>query len=87
MYENTFYPTITKTSRITCTSATVIDYIWTNILPLHRKITTAVMVDCVADHLPVVLCAQVNCKTSQENQAINRRRNYSNQNILNFMEE
>ena len=45
------------------------------------------MVDCVADHLPVVLCAQVNCKISQNNQAINRRRNYSNQNILNLMEE
>ena len=87
MYENSFYPTITTPTRITCTSATVIDHVWTNMLPLNRKITTAIMVDCVADHLPVVLCAQVNCKIYQDNQAINRRRNYSNQNILNFMEE
>ena len=38
-----------------------------------KKSPLAVMVDCVADHLPVVLCAQVNCKISQDNQAINRR--------------
>ena len=70
-----------------CTSATVIDHIWTNMLPLNRKITTAILVDCVADHLPVVLCTQVNNKISQDNQAIDRRRNYSHQNNLNFMEE
>ena len=87
VYENSFYPTTTKPTRIICTSATVIDHIWTNMLLLNRKITTAKMVDCVADHLPVVLRAQVNCKISQENQAINRRRNYSNQNSLNFMKK
>ena len=54
---------------------------------VKKKITTAIMVDCVADHLPLVLRAQVNCKISQDNQVINRRRNYSNQNIINFMEE
>ena len=39
MYENSFYPSLTKPTRITCTSATVIGHNWTNMLSLNRKIT------------------------------------------------
>ena len=32
MYENSFYPAITKPTRFTATSATVLYHMWTNIL-------------------------------------------------------
>ena len=52
MYEHSFFPTITKPIRIT-SSATVLDHIWTNVF--NSKMSSSILTDCVADHLPVTL--------------------------------
>ena len=56
MYEHSFFPTITKPTRITASSATVLDHIWTNVF--NSKMSSNILTDCVADHLPVILCLE-----------------------------
>ena len=63
LYENSFYPAITKLTRFTATSATVLDHMWTNIL--NKKLASAVMVDCEAVHLPILLCVQLHNPPTQ----------------------
>ena len=57
MYEHKFYPTINKPTRITTNSATLIDHIWTDIS--HCKISSGILVDCIADHLPILQSVQL----------------------------
>ena len=52
MYERKLYPTINKSTRITTNSATLIDHIWTDLS--HCKISCKILVDCIADHLPIL---------------------------------
>ena len=52
MYERKLYPTINKQTRFTTNSATVINHIWTDIS--HCKIFCGILVDCIADHLPIL---------------------------------
>ena len=51
MFSYYYYPLINHPTRITDTSATCIDHIWTNIKDRH--ITSGIFTDEIADHLPV----------------------------------
>ena len=57
IYEHKLYPTINKPTRITKNSANLIDHIWTDIS--HCKISNEILVDCIADHLPILQSVQV----------------------------
>ena len=50
MFSHYFYPVINHPTRITDTSATCIDHIWTNVR--DRPITSGIFTDKIADHLP-----------------------------------
>ena len=54
IYEHKFYPTLNKPTRITTNNATLIDHIWTDIS--HCKICCEILIDCIADHLPILQC-------------------------------
>ena len=57
MYTNSFYPIINKPTRITKTTATSIDNIWTNII--DKPITSGIITDCIADHLPTFQLCEI----------------------------
>ena len=57
MYEHKLYPTINKPTRITTNNAALIDHIWTDIL--HCKISCGILVDYIADHLPILQSIQL----------------------------
>ena len=63
MYDHSFYPIINKPTRITQSSSTCIDHIWTNI---HDKnISGAIIIHKMADHLPVIQSTKIiNIKTA-----------------------
>ena len=58
MLESHYIPVINKPTRITDTSATVLDYIWTN---LHlQQIKSGVILNPLSNHLPVCMCLNLN---------------------------
>ena len=63
MYDRSFYPIINKPTRITQSSSTCTDHIWTNI---HDKnISSAIITHKIADHLPVIQSTKTaNIKTA-----------------------
>ena len=83
MFENGFRPLITKPTRITTTSSTAIDHIWTNVY--NSKTCAGIIVDCIADHLPVTQCCQLG--SIKEMAFKKEQRCYSNQNICTFVEK
>ena len=80
MYDHSFYPIINKPTRITQSSSTCIDHIWTNI---HDKnISSAIITHKIADHLPVIQTTKItNIKT-----ALPYTRNFSKRNCTPFNE-
>ena len=50
LYSHMYYPTITRPTRVTNVSATLIDHIWTNDL---NYFTSGIIYTSVSDHLPV----------------------------------
>ena len=62
MTSYSFYPSITKPTRITTKSATLIDNIFTN---SHTKQTAGILVTDISDHLPIFL--STNLSTYKEN--------------------
>ena len=83
MFENDFHPLITKPTRITGTSATAIDHIWSN--AYGCKTNAGILVDCIADHLPVMQCSQIG--TVKELSLNKEKRNFSDKNICIFLQE
>ena len=57
MYDHAVCSMINKPTRITDTTATVLDQIWTNIQPLQAEAFT--LLDPLADHLPVLSCNKI----------------------------
>ena len=51
MFSESFYSLINHPTRITETTNTILDHIWTNIT--DKQILSGIHVDCIADHLPV----------------------------------
>ena len=80
MYDHSFCPIINKPTRITQSSSTCIDHIWTNI---HDKnISSAIITHKIADHLPVIQSTKItNIKT-----ALPYTRNFSKRNCTLFNE-
>jgi len=58
MHENGFYSLFSKPTRITTWNETLIDNAWTNIF--NHSIQKGIIVDSIADHMPVILGIQLN---------------------------
>ena len=82
MFSNSFFPLINKPTRITDTSATVLDHIWTNIY--NTPINTAILVDPISDHLPVIQCTKLDHPINQDIKS--SVRTYSEKNLKRFQE-
>ena len=52
MFNYNFYPLINKPTRITDSSSSAIDHIWTNLS--NTSIKSGIIAHCVADHLTVI---------------------------------
>ena len=63
MCEHKFHPTINKPTRITASSATVIDHIWTD--RFNCEISSGIIMDSLADHLPVIQWVQLKSPQAQ----------------------
>ena len=81
MYDNSYYSLRTKLTRITATSATLIDHFWTNIFNLQTDL--GIFTDCIADHLPLILGVQIN--SPHVNKSPTDQRCFRNSNIAKFM--
>ena len=53
MITNSYKPLITKPTRVTDNSSTLIDHIWTNDMS-YDKIESKVLITDITDHLPVI---------------------------------
>ena len=51
-YAKSFFNSITKPTRVTSTSATLIDHIWTN--NMRENIFNGILYDMTSDHFPVL---------------------------------
>lgn len=72
MYSMSLYPTITKPSRITADSATIIDNIYTNYL--EGKVLSGILINDISDHLPVFVIYDCEFKSMKEEQETRQRR-------------
>jgi len=77
MFSNSLFPTIYKPTRITPTSATLLDNIFTNV---DRQFKCGILISDISDHLPVflTLCSQDQSTNEQENIAYKRCINENN---------
>ena len=82
MYANNFYPLITKPTRVSPTSATLIDNILTNAAYFHSS--CGVLVTDLTDHFPV-FCKSYMSPPKEEDTS--KFRNFSNNNIINFISQ
>jgi len=57
MFDHSFFSCITKPTRITPTTVTVLNQIWINIF--NKRTGSGIIVDCIADHLPVAFCVEL----------------------------
>ena len=73
LYTNAFYPTISKPTRVTDHSATLLDNIITNIT--GYCITSGVLYNDISDHFPVCNLLQINSKITKKFAYIFRRMN------------
>ena len=81
MLEGHYFPVINKPTRITDTSATVLDHIWTNLH--HQHIKSGVILNSLSDHLPVYMCFNLNKQNLYRPQ---QKRSFTPQNITKFNE-
>ena len=58
MSDTSFYSLINKPTRITDTSATILDHVWTNLY--SENIKTGVLLHSISDHSPVLACYYTN---------------------------
>ncbi|KAL7382736.1 hypothetical protein ABVT39_027076 [Epinephelus coioides] len=65
MYSMSLYPLITRPTRITTHSATLIDNIFTNII--DEKITSGIIINDTSNHLPVFATIHSSTGTNKEN--------------------
>ena len=64
MYTMSLYPSITRPTRITKHSATLIDNIFTNVI--DRKIVSGLLINDISDHLPVFTTLQSSTRTKTD---------------------
>ena len=82
MFSHSFYSLINKPTRITDTSSTIIDHIWTN--TYSQPIKSGIILHPISDHMPVIMSTNMN-KISRTNTV--KKRNFTNENIINFNQE
>ena len=80
-----FLPTITKPTRITSSSATLIDHIWCNSMEIfdNKELVSNILIYDISDHLPTMLMYTVKNMKSNDKTKI-QYRDYSNKNIQKF---
>ena len=76
LYTNAFYPTISKPTRVTDHSATLLDNIITNITGYCIK--SGVLYNDISDHFPVFNLIQINSKITKKYAYISKRMNTAN---------
>ena len=81
MYENDFCSMINKPTRMTDTTATVLDQIRTNTQFVETR--AYILVDSVSDHLPILLCSNFASKSTNQKSMI-KNRSFSEANQLLF---
>ena len=57
MFDNSFYPHINQPTRITATSATCIDHIWSNVF--DRDVVCGIISETIADHMITFQCSDI----------------------------
>lgn len=67
MFSVGFLPLINKPTRITSTSATLIDNIWTNDVSVTERSNCGILVEEISDHLPVYCITLINGKNTEQN--------------------
>lgn len=66
------YPLITKPTRITAHSATLLDNIFTNIL--ENSIDSGLLLNDTCDHLPVFMVYETNCHKNKNSNSFKYKR-------------
>ena len=79
MFDHCFYSLISKPTRITSSSATVLDHVWINIY--SHVIKTKILLHPICDHLPLFTCFEAYQHKSIHNSKI---RIFNPENINNF---
>ena len=82
IYSHSLLPNITKPTRVTKNSATLIDNIFSNNLMSSNNILTGILYSDISDHYPVFHIDY--CSGGQHHKQVIRRRDYSQSNIMNF---
>ena len=85
MFENSFFPVINHPTRITDTSATVLDHIWTNIS--NHAIKSGIITSPISDHLPVLACTNIESKQKELCENLTKRRKFASRNYARFNTE
>ena len=84
MYSNSLYPTITRPTRITTHSATLIDNIFTNVW--DRKVHSGLVINDTSDHLPVFATIQSCTRIKKDTTTVKITR-HKTQNAINSLKE
>ena len=79
MFDHCFYSLINKPTRITSSSATVLDHVWTNIYSYVIK--AKILLHPISDHLPLITCFEAYQHKNIYNSKI---RIFNSENINNF---
>ena len=82
MFKNSFISLINHPTRITHTSASALDQIWTN-ANFPADIKSAIISDPISDHLLIITCASTGAPKLQNER---KNRNISPENILKFVD-
>ena len=82
MYSLSLYPLITKPSRITVQSATIIDNIFTNYM--NNTLVSGLLMKDISDHLPVFVIYGCNYVKRKEDNIVRYRRKRTEQHINAF---
>uniref|UniRef100_A0A3B3C2G3 Reverse transcriptase domain-containing protein n=1 Tax=Oryzias melastigma TaxID=30732 RepID=A0A3B3C2G3_ORYME len=85
MYSMCLYPTITKPSRITRNSATLIDNIFTN--SIESETTSGLLINDVSDHLPIFMVKKKVTKIHNELRTVKIHRKKNHETLNKFKHE
>ena len=85
MYSNSLYPTITRPTRITSHSATLIDNIFTNVM--DRKVISGILINDTSDHLPVFATIQNCTRIKKDTRTVVITRHKTPESVNSFKEE
>jgi len=81
-HENMFYNCITKPTRVTDSSATLLDHIWTN--DLAHNLDNTIIYSHISDHFPVLSEFKSNVTIAQSGKIDIQYRDFSEQNVQLF---